>query len=133
MLALADGFDRDLTRNETLTFPPENCGVYEFEGDKMYDIAVDFFTTSQEFYLKVEYSGPDTNEQKEILNSWEASAYPPPPAPSQWAMRTFSSGHTIYAIERLEGLNYAGMLCDIGARCVYARLPGVYSGGNVDM
>lgn len=88
--------------------PTENCGVYEFDGDTYYDIAVDFYTTSQEFYLKVEYSGPDTNEKKEILNSWESSAYPPVPAPSKWAMRTFSSGHTIYAIERLEGLNLAG-------------------------
>jgi deleted-in-malignant-brain-tumors protein 1 len=86
----------------------ENCGVYEFDGDKYYDIAVDFFTTAAEFALKVEYSGPDTNEKKEILNSWEASAYPPPPRPSQWAMRTWSSGHTLYAIEQREGLNLVG-------------------------
>jgi hypothetical protein len=59
---------RRLANSPLLVFPAENCGVYEFEGDKMYDIAVDFFTTSHEFYLKVEYSGPDTNDKKAILN-----------------------------------------------------------------
>ena len=88
--------------------PSEACGVHEFKGDTFYDIAVDFFTTDAEFFLKVEYSGPDTNEKKELLNSWEATAYPPVPEPSKWGLRTFSSGHQLQSVERLEGLDYAG-------------------------
>ena len=86
----------------------EQCGVLEVEEDTWYDLAVDFFTTSQDFRLLVQYSGPDTNEKKEILNSWGKGAYPPPPQPSQWGLRTFSSGHALYSIERLAGLNYVG-------------------------
>jgi len=97
-----------------------NCGVMEFDGDRYYDIAVDFYTTSNEFALKIEYSGPDTNENKEILNSWMASAYPPPPTPSSWALRTFSSEHTLYSIERLQGLNYVGT-GHLPWPCIYSR------------
>ena len=42
----------------------------------------------------------------------------------QWAMRTFSSGHTLYAIERLEGLSYAGT--------GYLPWPAIYSRGYLD-
>eukprot|EP00960_Hanusia_phi_P007926 227291-Hanusia_phi.AAC.1 len=87
--------------------PHEECGVVELS-EGYIDLTVDFFSYHQEFRLQISYSGPDTDEEIQLLNSWRSSEYPPPPSRSQWAIRTYASDHTLYSTERRAGLHLSG-------------------------
>ena len=66
-----------------LTWPTGFCGVYAVDSDTCPDVAVDLATTAVEVASKVACSGPNAAASKEIPNSSEARARPPPLQTSQ--------------------------------------------------
>eukprot|EP00960_Hanusia_phi_P075856 768475-Hanusia_phi.AAC.8 len=85
----------------------QECSVEKLP-EGFFDITVEFFSYAENFQLVVSYSGPDTDDETQLLNSWYLPDYPPPPPTSVWEMRTFSSDHNLNSIERLESLTSAG-------------------------
>ena len=66
-----------------LTWPTGFCGVYAVDSDTCPDVAVDLATTAVEVASKVACSGRNATASKEILDSSEARACPPPLQTSQ--------------------------------------------------
>jgi len=80
--ARISGTDRVQAHVQGHTWPTGFCGVYEVDGTCSH-VTVDLATTAVEVASKVACSGPNAAASKEIPNSSEARARPPPLQTSQ--------------------------------------------------
>ena len=84
----------------------ETCATRELDPG-FHDIALEFFQTQPDLFLKLTFSGPDTDDGVEMLTSWNTTLPPRPDTP-EWYMRVYQTfdNRLISSTERTAGLEF---------------------------